>query len=547
MDESSSFSEFDRLMARLVEGDASPQDIAKLEEYLDGKPDAQRRYVHYIDLHQELHHWARRELKSQFEAAHASGLTNATKHSSGSQSHFATYVAIATSLSLLVTLGLGIGLWMHSTSGDEQTAITYSEDSDSVATVEKFDDGVAVLASALDAEWSSLAPPEPGSILSPGELKLISGLIRLEFYNGVQLLVEGPADLDIHSVSKVICREGRLRSLVPPNATGFSVLTPQFELVDLGTEFGVTVDSDGRADAHVFDGKVELYAADGKREASSKQTLFGGNAILWSTKGERIRQEALPETFASFDAIRDQEQSASRERYERWRKLNDTLRTDPRVIARYDFQGEGPTLKDVSKSEAHGTIIGCEWASGRWAGKQALEFKRPGDRVRINVPGTFDALTIAAWVRIDALPERFQSLLLTDGYKVGHLHWQVGFPGDLRIDCREPPNVDRNTRYVSPPLFGPRQLGVWSFVCSTYDRRAKTVTHWLNGKRVFATSIEVDQPIRIGSAEIGNWGIPDEHALRPIRNFVGHMDELTIWNAALLADEIAYLYNTSRP
>jgi len=547
MDESLGLSEFDRLMARLVEGDASPEDIAKLEEYLDGKPDAQRRYVHYIDLHQELHHWARSELNTQFEAERSCGLANVNPASSGSKSQIATYLTVATSLSLLLALGLGIGLWMYSQSGDEQTAIAHSDDSDSVATVKQFDDGIAVLASALDAEWSSIAPPEPGSILSPGELKLIDGLIRVEFYNGVQLLVEGPADLDIHSVSKVICREGRLRSLVPPNATGFTVLTPQFELVDLGTEFGVTVDSDGRADAHVFDGQVDLYAADGKREASSKQTLFGGNAILWSTKGEKTKQEALPETFASFDAIRDQEQSASRERYDNWRELNDTLRTDPRVVARYDFEGEGLTLKDVSKSEAHGTIVGCEWASGRWPGKRALEFKRPGDRVRINVPGKFDALTIAAWVRIDALPERFQSLLLTDGHKVGHLHWQVGFPGDLRIDCREPPNAERRIRYVSPPLFGPRQLGVWNFVCSTYDRRAKTVTHWLNGKRVLTTSIEFDQPIRIGSAEIGNWGMPDEHALRPIRNLVGHMDELTIWSDALDPDEIRELYNNSRP
>ena len=133
-----------------------------------------------------------------------------------------------------------------------------------------------MLTHAVDVEWSAEDPPHAGSILSPGALKLSGGLIEIEFYNGVRLIVEGPADVGIVSVTSVICREGKLRSLVPPNATGFSVLTPRFEVVDLGTEFAVDVASDGRSDVHVFDGEVELYSPDGKREVGEKQVLLGG-------------------------------------------------------------------------------------------------------------------------------------------------------------------------------------------------------------------------------------------------------------------------------
>ena len=110
---------------------------------------------------------------------------------------------------------------------------------------------------------------------------------------------------------------------------------------------------------------------------------------------------------------------------------------DPRIVARYDFDSSDTesnerVLIDASTSAKHGTIVGCEWATGRWPDKRALEFKRPGDRVRIDVPGEFDALTVAAWVRVDALPARHQALVLTHGHQVGHLHGK-----SVRMeDCR---------------------------------------------------------------------------------------------------------------
>ena len=54
MDDNQSRSDLDQRLARLVDGDATADDIAALEKILDGNPDAQRRYVHYLDLHQEL-------------------------------------------------------------------------------------------------------------------------------------------------------------------------------------------------------------------------------------------------------------------------------------------------------------------------------------------------------------------------------------------------------------------------------------------------------------------------------------------------------------
>ena len=73
------------------------------------------------------------------------------------------------------------------------------------------------------------------------------------------------------------------------------------------------------------------------------------------------------------------------------------------------------------------------------------------------------------------------------------------------------------------------------------------MSHWFNSEQVFRGALEVDQPIRVGVAEIGNWGMPLLSARQPVRNFIGRMDELTIWNVALDEQQIAEFYGNSRP
>lgn len=532
----------EKLVTGWLDGSLNENEQDELDEWLKADADNMRQFTSAAMFEQQIQS-ATITVEEQPAAASFSASTRAPAHQFGRR----VLSVITVGATLLIALGLGIDRWTNPKPADGDNARQSVDIPNSTATDEEADDGVAVLTRSVDGRWPGGDSPRVGSILSPGELKLTGGLIQIEFYNGVQLLVEGPADLEILSVASVICRQGRLRSFVPPNATGFSVLTPKFELVDLGTEFAVDVASDGRSDVHVFDGEVELYLPDGKRRQNSRQVLLSGDALAWSTAGTKTPRSAAPEAFASFEAIRLQEQSASRRRFENWQQWNDSLHDDPRVVARYDFQSHSTTLVDSSATQAHGTIIGCEGTSGRWPEKRALEFKRPGDRVRIDVPGEFDSLTLSAWVRVDALPSRRQSLLLTDGYEVSRLHWQIGPEGELRIGSRGLSTTRHSGGYASPPVFTSRQVGVWNLVCSTYDRTTRTVSHWFNGSRVLIKSLEVDQPIRIGTAEIGNWGIPLKPERRAIRNFIGRIDELTIWNTALSDAEITDLYNSSRP
>ncbi len=427
-------------------------------------------------------------------------------------------------------------------------------DSAGEAEAEMEDDGIAVIQYANDAVWedSEVGEIATGTILSPGPLKLKEGVASLEFYNGARLLLEGPVDLNIESVDRVIFHRGKLRAFVPENARGFSVLSSRFELVDLGTEFGVEIGPRGKAEVQVFDGEVELYPPNGLRSADQSKLLVGGGGMVWGEEGDGTPISSSPDQFPSFQETRDRNQIARKRGFERWRSWNEEVANDPRILVHYDFEQSESSLIDRGTSQLHGMVVGSERSTGRWPEKEALEFKRPGDRVRVDLPGEFDALTLAAWVRVDALPARRQALLLTDEYQLGRVHWQIGLEGELRFGMR----VQRNQKngagssgYSSPVLFSPRRIGTWTFVCSSYDREEGVVKHFLNGREVSQHEIIFDQPVQIGAGDIGNWSMPlkSKNKSLPVRNFVGRIDGMTIWKTALSGKEILETYKKTRP
>jgi len=419
----------------------------------------------------------------------------------------------------------------------------------SIAPLEITDDGVAVLVNAIDVQWLPNRARQLGTILAPGDFELEAGLAELEFYSGVRLIVQGPARLEIVSATQAVCHSGKLRAYVPPPARGFSMTTPRYELVDLGTEFGVEVGVGGDSNVQVFDGEVELYPIGGPRSPEQAKRLFGGAGMSWNSLGEAKAIQSEPSGFSSFDEVRQQSRSQSRQRYAAWQAWNQSLHHDSRVAVRYDFETHGDRLPDSGPQAAHGTIIGCARTSGRWQEKGALEFKRPGDRVRVEIPGSYDTLTLSAWIRVDASPGRHQGLLLTDGFAEGHPHWQISPIGELRLGVRRPNAIQapRGTNYATPVIFQPQNVGVWSFVATVYDSKAGRVSHFFNERQVVSADMEFPQNLSIGLADIGNWGVPLVPHPQQVRNFVGRMDELTLWKVALDANELRHIYLSTRP
>jgi hypothetical protein len=118
---------------------------------------------------------------------------------------------------------------------------------------------VAWLVNAQDCGWAG-QDLKPSRDMQPGKvLRLERGLAEIEFDQGARVILQGPAGLELISASSVKLHYGTMTARVPALAKGFSVLTLGGEVVDLGTEFGLSVDNSGTTIVRVFKGEVEAF------------------------------------------------------------------------------------------------------------------------------------------------------------------------------------------------------------------------------------------------------------------------------------------------
>jgi hypothetical protein len=121
--------------------------------------------------------------------------------------------------------------------------------------------GVTQIVASVDAVWEGVQP-EANESLVPGEYRLAGGSIELVFADGAEVSMSGPTEFHIRGGSHLHLVSGNLVAHIPDEALGFVATTPQSEVVDLGTEFGLSVSDDGRTDVHALDGLVKVLPMD---------------------------------------------------------------------------------------------------------------------------------------------------------------------------------------------------------------------------------------------------------------------------------------------
>ena len=272
------------------------------------------------------------------------------------------------------------------------------------------------------------------------------------------------------------------------------MLSPQINVVDFGTEFAVDVPPDGRASVHVFEGKVEVFRAGSDRSAEARHEIGANHAVAVSADGEFDSVAVDASLFVSASDLQELASVADENRQRSWEEFRDGLQRDPRVVVYYDFEQDALSDRILQSHQRDdrsldGAIVGCTWSSGRWPGKAALEFKRPGDRVRIHIPGEFTSMTYAAWVRLDGLDRAHSAFVLPDGVEANEPHWQIlrtpVYDGGRRsarliLGLRYKDGSSKN--HMTEPLLGLFDLGRWSHFVTVHDGTAREVVHYIDGQ-----------------------------------------------------------------
>lgn len=454
-------------------------------------------------------------------------------------------------------LGLGLMAW-RSPSGSVDQGASSSPHGENAT--EPSAEGFAVVERLFAAEWPSQDLIfEEGDTLGDEVFQIESGTAEIQFFSGATMTVEGPAEIALRSAWEASCLEGAVRMHVPPAARGFKLHAPSTEIVDLGTEFGLVV-RNGQGHVEVFDGEIAIKHRD------EKETRLGAGKAFDLAPGEPSAPAATGQfSIPSVERLSELAFEQKRSSFERWKTQREALAGDGRLIAYYTFDRDNldGTIRNVAHQqnrETDGAVVLAKPVDGRWPEMtSALEFRRPGARVRVNLPGEFPALTFTCWVRIDSLDRWYNALFMGDGYETGEPHWQIRDDGKLMLSVMVDDSLPHPTNpkmrryhhvYYSPSFWDISMSGQWLHLASVFDPDAKAVSHYVNGARISREAIEpgfVVDELRIGNGEIGNWGQPfNEDPVFSIRNLNGRMDELAVFKVALDDREIAELFTRSR-
>lgn len=530
--------QFDDAIAAVCHGDLTEDQSAALNELLRSNPAARDEYILRLELHSRLA--SDPDLFGSMQAdAPAAGMAARAvpmmeDRLPGNLRPGARVKAWAAAFAACVAL-IAVGVWTVKRSPTVDQAVTTSQ-------------AVAMLNRTVSAEWQNPEEaPKLNAPLEPSLLQLESGLAEIVFYSGARLILEGPAELQLISASQAFCRAGRINAEMPPAARQFRVDTPHATVTDMGSSFGLDV-SERRTELHVFNGDVNL------RTGGEDRILTAGSGALVEASEHPRSITADRAQFASMFDLNAKSRAVEAIRFDQWKTASELLNANPALLLRFDLTGTNSLtwqLRNTCKQQfraADATIIGCQWVEGRWPGKRALEFQSVNDRVRVNVPGAFDAFTLTAWVRVQGLDRKLNSLFMSDGFLPGTIHWLIRRDGVLGLTVigREP----RNHQIVaSPPVISLDKFGMWLHVAAVLDEQSGRVIHYLNGKAVSEESLRIPGPFHFGEAELGNWnskGFPKDEPFM-IRNFSGAIDEFCLFTRALEPAEIRTLYGEGKP
>ena len=158
--------------------------------------------------------------------------------------------------------------------------------------VEATDTVARIVNESSDSDWytESHLHRDRWSLHRGDTVRLNKGSVRIVFEHGTSLTLLAPAVFEVQDAMRTRIHRGAIRVVVAKGAEGFSVVTPIARVVDLGTEFGVSVNDRGGTDVVVFEGAVDVEGrANEIGPPGVTKRLNAGEAVRMDERGTASR------------------------------------------------------------------------------------------------------------------------------------------------------------------------------------------------------------------------------------------------------------------
>ncbi len=409
----------------------------------------------------------------------------------------------------------------------------------------------------LDAEWQDGRKARTGEWLPPARHSLKSGSIQIALDGGGILDISGPCEFELVDAQHVVLVSGSLQARADEGTIGLVVSTPNGRIVDIGTEFVVSVGPDNSTDVQVIEGMVEAYPSHGDE---AQPRLLEGNQRARIANDGRVKDlptEDLPPMDLSSV------QGAFTKSFH-WSFDNSNHGRFPES----GFPESGSDLALVARAlqENFPPPQPCE---GRFGG--GVRFSGDGGFLESAYSGVSGNAprTVAAWVRIppDAPLGTAYGFTLwgSGGDYLESRKWQIGWnPQDQPAEWKQPllPGAVRGalrTEFGPGWLVGTTDLrdNRWHHVVSIFTGGdspdvSTQIRQYVNGR---LDKVSAYQSARVDTAKggkalpliVGRHANVTEHL--PgfyFTGFKGELDELYIFEGVLTPSQVWRLYSENK-
>lgn len=260
--------ELRNLAERYCDGLLTPAELERLNGLLQANPNAQRMFLEVGTIHAGLQWTSAAPPESTGVTARLMNQPQPISTSSPPSPVRRFLRPALLAAAAMIVVGLSMIMLRHKNDADPTPTI-------------------AQIRRMVDVVWSSGTSLAEGATLQPGKLRLTRGLVEIQSTSGATILLEGPAELDLLHVSEAALHSGRVViRITDPNAS-FKLVTATAQLLDLGTEFGVEIESGDKTVLQVYEGEV-LARVNGAAGAEQSQHVESGQAVRLDTESHAI-------------------------------------------------------------------------------------------------------------------------------------------------------------------------------------------------------------------------------------------------------------------
>jgi hypothetical protein len=374
--------------------------------------------------------------------------------------------------------------------------------------------------------------------LRSGKYNLTGGKHSLLFTNGIKVNMIGKAEFELIDEKNMLLKKGSIIAKVSKEAQTFTVVTPSASVVDLGTIFQVKVNNLLNTNVHVRQGRVQVTSL-----------VRGGSKVLNKQQSIRVLQNGDFQEIENQNDVFNLEQEspgpmANRKNlaWMHWDFENDFYALDQTYV-------QNPISELIPKKGSKSMPKVCESPFGKG---MRFDGKNDGLISEYRGIGGNEARTISLWVRLNPSSDinKRNCFVYWGNHFVDGRKWQIttnqikdhGPLQALRLELRQghlvgsTPINDGRWHHIAVVFIGGHTSDVATHVMFYIDGALDKITDYRS--KVVDTDIASSQsdPLHVGLYH-GDIETPLD----------GDIDELWIFNQALMNDEIIRLRDTNSP